>query len=178
MLSDRRPLPEEGPPYGKYYVERTGTAVNLLEALKRNKEDIASFIRSIPEDKGDFQYADGKWSTKSVIAHIIDTERMFQYRALRLSRKDPQSIEGFDEDWYAAEANTDNRSFEDLAAEFEAVRDAGIQLFSYMSDSMADYKGTANNMPLTARFAGWILVGHAVHHVGIIKERYLVEVEE
>lgn len=177
-IFEGKPDPEHIPGYARYYLERTAGFTNLLDALKRNKEEIAAFIRSVPEEKGDFQYADGKWSTRSVIAHIVDTERIFQNRALRLSRRDETPIPGFEEDRYAVHANTEGRSLEDLAREFEAVRDAGIALFSYMTDAMLDFVGTANNTPLTARGAGWIMIGHAVHHRGIIVERYLVDTEE
>jgi hypothetical protein len=177
-IFEGKPNPDHAPAYARYYFERTAGHTNLLDALRKNKEDIAAFIRSIPEEKGDFQYAEGKWSTKSVIAHIIDTERIFQGRALRFSRKDETPVPGFEEDWYADHANTDYRSFEEMAIEFEAVREAGILLFQYMTMSMLDFIGTANNNPLTARSAGWIMVGHAVHHRGIITERYLVDTEE
>jgi uncharacterized damage-inducible protein DinB len=177
-LFEGRPNPDHAPAYARYYFERTAGFTNLLDALRKNKEDIAAFIRSIPEEKADFQYADGKWSTKSVLAHITDTERIFQYRALRLSRKDETPMPGFEEDWYAHHANTDSRSLEELAIEFETVREAGIQLFQYMTPGMIDFIGTATNSPLTARSCGWILVGHSVHHRGIITERYLVDTEE
>lgn len=178
MIFEGRPRPEHAPTYAKYYFDRTIGHTNLLETLKKNKELTAAFIRSLPVDKADFQYADGKWSTKSVIAHINDTERIFQYRALRFSRKDETVLPGFEEDAYARNANTDGRNYEDLAAEFEAVRASTIQLFNHMTEPMLDFVGKCNHSVLSARSAGWIAVGHAVHHCGIIKERYLVEVEE
>jgi len=177
-IFEGRPNPEHAPTYARYYFERTAGNTQLLDTLKKNKLEIAAFIRSIPEEKIDFQYAEGKWSTKSVIAHIIDTERIFQYRALRLSRKDDSPIPGFEEDWFASQANTDCRTMENLAQEFEIVRESSIQLFHYMTMSMLDFIGTASNQPLTARGAGWIMIGHAVHHRGIITERYLVDTEE
>lgn len=177
-IFDVRPHPKHAPAYAKYYFERTAGYTDLLEALQATQTETAAFIRSIPEEKADFQYAEGKWSTKSVIAHLIDTERVFQYRALRLSRKDATEIPGFDEDWFARHANTDCRTLEDLAQEFEIVRTASIQLFQYMTMSMLDFIGSANNQPLTARSAGWIIVGHAIHHHGMIVERYLVDIEE
>ena len=177
-IFEGRPNSEHAPAYARYYFERTAGNTNLLDTLRKNKLEMAGYIRSIPEEKIDFQYAEGKWSTKSVIAHVIDTERVFQNRAFRFSRKDGTLIPGFEEDWYANHANTDFRTMEDLAQEFEIVREAGIQLFQYMTMSMLDFIGTANNQPLTARSAGWIMIGHAVHHRGIITERYLVDTEE
>lgn len=179
MIFEGRPNTEHAPTYAKYYFDRTIGETHLLEALKKNKEATADFIRSLPPEKADFQYAEGKWTTKSVIAHINDTERVFQYRALRFSRKDNTPVHGFEEDAFALNANTDSRTYQDLADEFEAIREASIQLFSYMTLPMLDFVGSANHSILSARSAGWIMVGHAVHHCGIIKERYLVvEVEE
>jgi len=178
MIFEGRPNPEHAPTYARYYFDRTAGDTNLLEALRKNKEVMASFIRSLPADKADFQYAEGKWTTKSVLAHINDTERIFQYRALRFSRFDEKPLPGFDEDDYARNANTDGRTYEDLAIEFEALRESTIQLFSHMTPAMLDFMGNCNHSILSARSAGWIIIGHAVHHIGIIKERYLVEVEE
>ena len=178
MTFEGRPNPEHAPTYAKYYFDRTIGDTHLLEALKKNKQITADFIRSLPPDKADFQYAEGKWTTKSVIAHINDTERIFQYRALRFSRKDETALPGFEEDFYASNANTDGRNYEDLAAEFEAIREASLQLFTHMTEPMLDFVGACNHSVLSARSAGWIMIGHAVHHCGIIKERYLVEVEE
>lgn len=177
-IFEGRPNPEHAPAYARYYFERTAGYTNLLDALRKNKADIAAFIRSIPEEKGDFQYAEGKWSTRSVIAHITDAERVFQYRALRFSRKDETPVPGFEEDWYATHANTEYRTLEELAQEFEAVREASIRLFDYMTMAMLDFVGTANDNPMTARNAGWMMLGHAIHHKGIITERYLVDTEE
>ena len=178
MSHNGRPNPEHAPAYAKYYFDRTAGQTDLMATLEQNGRETAAFIRSLPPDKSDFQYAEGKWTTKSVIAHINDTERVFQYRALCFSRKEPASIPGFEEDYYAANANTAGRSLEELAAEFEAIRASTISLFRYMDDEMLDFKGMANSNVLTARSAGWIIAGHAVHHMGIIKERYLVETEE
>ncbi len=178
MSLNGRPNPEHASAYAKYYFDRTAGQTDLLAALEQNGKEMAAFIRSLPADKADFQYAEGKWTTKSVIAHVNDTERVFQFRALCFSRKDTVHIPGFEEDYYAMHANTAGRTMEELAAEFEAIRAATISLFRYMTDDMLDFKGTANNNVLTARSAGWIIAGHAVHHIGIIKERYLVEVEE
>jgi uncharacterized damage-inducible protein DinB len=174
------PNPDHAPQYARYYFERALAAGDddLLAVLEQNKATVLDFIRSLPEDKAEFQYAEGKWTLKSVLAHINDTERVFQFRALNCSRRDTSPIPGFEEDHYAMNANTYGRNYEDLAQEFESIRNATISLFRYMDDRMLDFTGTANNNVISARSAGWIIVGHAIHHVGIIKERYLVESED
>lgn len=178
MILEGRPNPEHASAYATYYFNLSDRQTNLMESLIQNGLKTAAFIRSIPEDKADFQYADGKWSTKSVIAHLIDTERIFQYRALCISRKDTTELPGFDEDNYANYSPVDNRTLEDLAAEFEAVRASSIHLFRHLTSGMIDFIGIASNNPLTPRSAGWIIVGHAIHHCRIIAERYLVDTEE
>lgn len=178
MSLEGRPNPDHAPAYAKYYFDRAAGETNLIVALENNKKQMLDFIKSLPEEKADFQYAEGKWTLKSVLAHVNDTERVFQFRALNCSRKDTSPIPGFEEDHYAMNANTIVRSYEDLATEFETIRNATLSLFTYMNDTMLDFTGTANNNVISARSAGWIIVGHAVHHIGIIKERYLVETED
>lgn len=167
------PSPDHAPAYAQYYIEQAKEYTDLLEALNSSGPVTAAFIRSLPEEKGSFRYAEGKWSLKEVIAHINDTERMFLGRALRFSRHDTTPIPGFEENHYAPLARANERSFEELAAEFETIRASAISLFNYMKTDMLDFVGTANGNPLTARSAGWIVVGHATHHRRIIRERYL-----
>jgi len=173
-----RPNPEVAPAYAKYYFDRTIGQDDLLLALEKNLVETSGFIAGLPESKADFQYADEKWTLKGVILHFIETERIFQYRSLRFSRKDKTALDGFDEGWYAQNNNTDQRTLEDLQAEFIDVRKASISLFKGMTSSMLDAAGTANNSPNTARNLGWIMVGHVIHHCNIIKERYLVDTDE
>lgn len=173
-----RPNPEFAPAYAAYYFDRTIGQDDLILALQKNLDETAAFIGSLPESKADFQYADEKWALKGVILHFIETERIFQYRALRFSRKDKTALDGFDEGWYAQHNNTDQRTLRDLKSEFEDVRKSSLSLFRGMTGPMLDAIGTANNSPNTARNLGWIMVGHVIHHCNIIKERYLVDVDE
>ncbi|MGV3611770.1 MAG: DinB family protein [Fluviicola sp.] len=173
-----RPNPEFAPAYAKYYFDRTIGQEDLLSALEKDLNETANFIANLPESKADFQYADDKWTLKGVILHFIETERIFQYRALRFSRKDQTALDGFDEDWYVQHNNHDQRTLEDLRLEFTDVRKASISLFKGMTGAMLDAAGTANNTPNTPRNLGWIMVGHVIHHCNIIKERYLVDTDE
>jgi hypothetical protein len=178
MIFTGRPNPEIAPAYAKYYLDRTIGQEDLMEALIKDHQKVMDFIRQIPEDKVDFHYADDKWSLKGVLLHTIETERVFQYRALRLSRKDKTPIEGFDEGWFSQHNNTDARTLADLAEEFNCVRTSTIHLFKNITLSMLDFEGIANNAPINARNIGWIIVGHTMHHCDIIKERYLVDTDE
>jgi len=173
-----RPNPEFSPAYAKYYFDRTLGQDHLIVALEKDLDETAAFISGLPQAKADFQYADEKWTLKGVILHFIEAERIFQYRALRFSRKDKTPLDGFDEGWYAQHNNTDQRSLENLRSEFIDVRKATISLFKGMTSTMLDSIGTANNSPNTARNLGWMIVGHTIHHCNIIKERYLVDIDE
>jgi hypothetical protein len=167
------PSPEHAPAYAQYYIQQAREYADLLEALTASEPVTAAFIRSLSEEKGDFRYAEGKWSLKEVIAHINDTERIFNGRALRFSRRDATPVPGFEENEYAPLARANERSFEELAFEFETIRASTLSLFRYMTADMLDFVGMANGNPFTARSAGWVVVGHAAHHCRIIRERYL-----
>ena len=146
---------------------------DLLPFLKNRTEETLKLIGSIPPEKTEYRYASGKWTVKEVFSHIIDTERILAYRALRFSRKDATELSGFDENAYAPNSNTGNRSLQEIASEYTAVRSASIFLFSYMTPEMLDFKGKANKASNTARGLGWMIAGHDVHHCGVIRERYL-----
>ena len=145
----------------------------LLEGLEESRVAGLTFFKQIDPTKWDFSYQDGKWTIKQVLAHMLDVERIFAYRALRFSRKDKTPLPGFDEDIYALHANAENRTAESLIAEFDCVRKASIQLFTYMDGTMLTFKGVANKIEINAYDIGWVMIGHQLHHQQIIQERYL-----
>lgn len=173
-----RPNADHAASYAKYYLDQTLAYSDLLEAFEKSTTEFEQFISSIPADKADYRYADDKWSVKGVISHCIDTERIFQYRALRFSRKDETALSGFDEDLYGKNGNADSRTLADLRTEFLAVRSSSIQLFTHMSSEMLDFLAAANGSQVSPRSLGWMIIGHTVHHMNIIKVRYLVVDEE
>lgn len=173
-----RPNFEQAPVYAHYFFQLTKLEDDLEVALIKNRDSFAAFIQSIPADKVDFRYADDKWTVKGVITHCIETERVLQYRALRFSRKDTTPLEGFDENWYVEHNNHDQSSLTDLAEEFVIVRKATLTLLQRMTTPMLDFVGTANGSPNTARNVAWFILGHNIHHEGIIKQRYLVDTDE
>ncbi len=167
-----RPALEDSPVYYHYYFSIVKEE-DLFKALNNLLSSTVSFIRSIPPEKENYKYADDKWTVKQVLSHIIDTERIFIYRALRFSRKDATALPGYDENTYAPNANCEHRTLAEMAYEFELVRRSTISLFQYMTDEMLDFKGTANKATVTPRSIGWMIAGHNVHHCRIIGERYL-----
>lgn len=173
-----RPNPDYAPSYMLYYFDLTNQYTDLLEALVENRLKFLKLIQEISDTKADFQYADDKWTLKNVILHTIESERVFQYRALAFSRNDVNELPGFDENLYAEKNNHDARTLSDLAEEFDVVRLSTIALFKGMNEKMLDNQGIANGSPITPRNLGWAIVGHAMHHATIIIERYLVDFEE
>jgi len=153
--------------------------INLVEdkdivvSLQQNFEETLSFYRSISDVKWQFSYADGKWIIKEVVQHLLDTERVFAYRALCFSRKDKVKLPGFDQDEYLINSNASSRSKENIIEEYESIRNATITLFKSFSDEMLMQIGVASNNPLSVRAAGYIIVGHEKHHCNVIKNKYL-----
>lgn len=168
-----RPNNDHAPKYGVYYMDLTKEWTHLGKALVNERDNALAFFRKIPAEKSDFRYQPEKWSVKEVILHLIEAERVFQYRAFRFSRKDETALSGFDEDWYARNNNASARTFESVIEEFETVRNSTIQLFNGMDSEMLDFVGHANNAPVSPRSLGWMTIGHSYHHCQVLKERYL-----
>lgn len=161
--------------YGSYYntyISKLGE-VELLDGLKEGLADFHSFVKSIPSDKYGYRYAEGKWDLKEIIQHIIDTERVFAYRAMCISRGDQTSFPGFDENSYADHAIVEHRRMEDLIEEFDLVRKSTIALLRSLKEKELAIIGTASNTPASPRAIGFIILGHQLHHSRVFNERYL-----
>lgn len=159
-------------PFYKNYITTLGT-VNLFDVLSSSAEDLIKTIENLPEDTLIYRYQEGKWTIKELVQHIIDAERVLSYRALRFSRNDATDLPGFNEDWYVENANSNNRSINDLLNEFAIVRNATLQLFKSFSDEMFTLMGSINGSDMSVRALGFIIAGHQIHHLKIIKEKYL-----
>ncbi|NHM02000.1 DinB family protein [Flavobacterium difficile] len=158
--------------YYGYYISLNSTDDFILN-LENQLESTSLFFKSLPIDKLEYQYEVGKWTPKDILQHIIDTERIFAYRALRFARFDLTNLPGYEENDYANSANATNRTIGDLIEEYKVVRLASIHLFKSFSEKMLLNIGLANNAPASVRALGFIIAGHEIHHVTIIKERYL-----
>ena len=158
--------------YYGYYIS-LNTSENLLSNLENQLEATTSFFKSLPTEKLDYQYEAGKWTPKDILQHIIDTERIFAYRALRFARFDTINLPGYEENDYADAAHANTRTIEDLIEEYRIVKSATIYLFKSFSEKMLLNIGQANNAPASVRAIGYIIPGHEIHHINIIKVRYL-----
>ena len=162
--------------YGAFYASylaQVDPNYPLVEELEIALHRFIHFVREIPLDKFDYRYAAGKWTIKDIIQHIIDAERIFAYRAMRIARNDQTPLPGFDEDFYVANANGNTRSIQDLLTEFSTLRHSSIYLFkSFTPDAMLRL-GRASNSPISVRALGFIIIGHQNHHHKVFQERYL-----
>jgi len=168
-----RPEPSEYVPYYETYISKVPPKGNLLTVLEDQRRETQQLLASLSDVKALHRYAPGKWSIKEVVGHLMDTERVFCYRALAFGRADTNPLPGFDENAWAPTGRFDARSLKDLAAELDVVRRATIALFSGLDADALARHGTANNNPITVRALAWIIAGHERHHVAILRERYL-----
>ena len=164
--------PTEYLSFYKPYIEKAGD-LELIRALELSKESTISFFKSIDDNKWSYRYLDDKWSIKEILQHLIDSERVFAYRALRFSRNDKTNLPGFDENAYAYESNGNIRRGAELIEEYIHLRNATLSLFKSFTKEMLIYSGFANDAEMSVRAIGFVIVGHEKHHIGVIKERYL-----
>ena len=155
------------------YMSKVGE-IDLIEELEISVHRLIKFVQNIPMDKFDYVYAEGKWTIKDILQHIIDAERIFSYRALRMARRDKTPLPGFDEDDYATIANGSKRTIIDLLTELAVVRQATLSLFKTFVDDDLMQIGIASNNPISVRAIGFIIIGHQNHHQQIFSERYLL----
>ncbi|MEZ4796614.1 MAG: DinB family protein [Flavobacteriaceae bacterium] len=157
--------------YAKY-IKQVGES-NFLDSLKQSAQALNDLFVTISDDKMNHKYADGKWTIKEVLLHIIDAERVFAYRALRFARADKTNLPGFEENEYTLVSNANNRSKSSLLSEYNAQRASTIQLFSNFTNEMLLNIGIASGNPMSVRALGFVIAGHETHHCNVIKERYL-----
>ena len=171
MLLSELPTSEYNPFYHTY-VMALGD-VDLLDELRNGKQVLLSLLEEIPEEKLTYAYAEGKWTLAEALVHMLDTERIFQYRALCIARNDKSEFPGFDQEAYVPVSNANNRSKKDLIDEYVAVRDSSITLFASLDEEALKRVGVASGSKMSVRALGFITSGHQAHHVRILRERYL-----
>jgi len=146
---------------------------DLSEAFKIQFPKIENFLSGIDEEKSNFAYSPGKWTLKELMQHIIDAERIFDYRALCFTRKETISLPSFDENLYAENSNANVRSWKSLCREFINLRRSTEDMFNSFSEEMLQLKGFANNNTILVVSIGYTLIGHVYHHIKVVEERYL-----
>ncbi len=147
--------------------------LDLINAFKENWTEVNLFFSHLPEDKLLYRYEADKWNIKEVANHLIDAEKHFGYRAMRISRQDQTLVPAYDPHSFVANSNASERDIKSLLQELQTARNASISFFEGMSEEMLDREGPARDAVISVRALGFAIVGHAIHHIEIIKERYL-----
>lgn len=168
-----RPEKEEYAAYYETYVSLVAET-DIVAALENQIAALQKLFAGVSEEKENFRYAEGKWSIRELLGHLIDGERVFSYRALRISRGDQTPLAGFEENSYVAGSNFGNTELADLTAEFSSLRQSNVLLFKNLTDQMWLRTGTASDAAVSVRALAYIMVGHVSHHAHVLRERYLV----
>jgi len=166
-------LPNEYAAYYNNYLQLVSDEWTLAEELEVSVHNFIRFVQDIPMDKYNYRYAEGKWTIKDIIQHLIDTERIFSYRALRFARNDKTELPGFDETQYGLVANGSERKLQEMLTELALVRQSTIMLFKSFSNEDLLKTGIASGNSASVRALGFIIIGHQNHHIKVFKERYL-----
>ena len=172
MMTPRKPLANESSDYFKQYINLVETE-NIATALKNQLTDIEQFFKEWPTNKWDHAYAEGKWTIKELLIHMMDAERILAYRALRIARNDATSLPGFDQDEFTPYMNAANRSAESIMSEYRAVRMATIALVENLDDAASSRIGTASNAPASPLAMAFVIAGHEIHHMNVVRKKYV-----
>ncbi|WP_452599969.1 DinB family protein [Pontimicrobium sp. MEBiC01747] len=172
MMTPRKLQTNESSNYFKRYINLVETE-NIIAALKNQLTDIEQFFREWPKNKWDYAYAEEKWTIKEVLIHMMDVERILAYRALRIARNDATPLSGFDQDEFTPFMNAANRSAESIMSEYRAVRMATIALVRNLDDVALSRIGTASNAPVSPLALAFIIAGHEIHHMNVVREKYV-----
>lgn len=168
-----RPLPGDYAPYFENYIQHSSTEeADALTLLQQSLPALQDWLHSIPADKHDYAYAPGKWTVKQMLQHMIDTERVFSYRAMCMARGEQQALPGFDENEYATAANASHRTWDDLTQEMLTLRQASILLYASFTPADFAKAGTASGHRITCNALAYLLVGHVRHHIQVYAQRY------
>jgi len=171
---DLRPAEGEYAPYYKPYIARVPAEGGLLEILERQARETQELLRGLSDEAANYAYAPGKWTIKEIVGHLIDSERIFSYRALRFGRGDATELPGYEQNDYVAAGGFRERTLESLLDEFDLVRRSTVLLLGTMPLEGWTRRGVANGYDVSVRALACITAGHELHHRAILEERYLV----
>jgi uncharacterized damage-inducible protein DinB len=173
MKNIEKPLKDEYASYAEMYIGLLPDDRQVLRHLQNNLAATVDLILSLPEEKFCFRYAEGKWTIKEILVHLIDDERIYAYRALRFARRDRTKLPGFEQDAYALESRANDRGVKNILEELKIVREATVSLFNNFDENILMRKGVADGCVMSVRAIAYHIAGHELRHINIIKERYL-----
>lgn len=168
----RSPATGEFDPFYGGYLARVQHVVDPIGELTAQRERVRGILTAVPDTRGSFRYAPGKWSISGLVGHLADAERIFAYRALRIARGDRTPLAGWDEAAYAQTAQFDDRALRELIDDWTAARNSTIALVEGLPDDCWERRGTANAAEVSVRALLYIILGHVEHHLAVLAERY------
>ncbi|MFV0540746.1 MAG: DinB family protein [Aestuariibaculum sp.] len=160
-------------PYFEKYIHLVDVNTDLIEGYRIGLNNVLSFFKHVPKTKYDFAYADGKWSVKEVFQHLIDTERVFQYRCFSIVRGETKTLPGFNQDDYMVHAKATEKTMDGLIIEFEALRKNFIAFLESLNQTNLEFEGNIEGDTMSARAVAFIILGHYSWHINVLKTRYL-----
>lgn len=166
--------------YGEFYDRyiKKSRGENLFTRFRDGYKDVTELMKPLNDEQALLRYEEGKWTIKETIGHMIDTERIMDFRALTFARGDAHPLPGFDQDKYVAAANFNDTSLDDLMQRYRGVRSSTLQLFSSFTDKMLMARGTASGSEFTVRALGFVIAGHERHHLEILRDKYVVALSD
>ena len=169
-----RSLKPQATEHAEYYTKYVSLVSegDIVATLEAQTKKFVTFLRNIPEAKGSYRYAEGKWSVKEALGHVVDAERIFSYRALRFARADQTAVPGFEQDDYVRSAGHDRAKLAELIEEFELLRKANILMFKQLDEAAWTRRGIASGNEVSVRALANILAGHVEHHMKVFQEKY------
>jgi hypothetical protein len=176
MSGLERPAPTEHAEYYGRYIDLVPDG-DIVEALRDQLGETLALLQGVPEERETHRYAEGKWSIREVVGHLIDTERLFAFRALAMARSDGVDLPGMDQDEWARSSNAGERPLGDLAQEWAALRRANVHMFASMDAATGGRTGRASGYAFTVRSFPWIIAGHELWHRRLLERDYLVGAE-
>lgn len=167
-----KPVVGEYAPYTMMYIGLIPNDGRVLQHLADNLQTMIKFVHTLPEEKLAYRWAEGEWTVKEILVHIIDDERIYGYRALRSARNDTTELPGFEQDEYVRYSGANERDIENILAEYQAVRQATIAFFDSLDDASLTRAGISDGKMMSVRAAAYHIAGHELHHLNSIKENY------
>jgi len=167
-----RPSAGDYPSFAEYYLSLVPEG-DLLDIYRRQRDEMTALLKGLTDEQADYRYAEGKWSIRQVAGHLIDNERVWMYRLLRIARNDPRALISYDEQTFAAHAPHGSMPMEAIVADYVAVREAMLTLIRHLPAEAWQRSGELDGERVTALAGACFVIGHEIHHLNIIRERYL-----
>jgi uncharacterized damage-inducible protein DinB len=168
-----KPTPGQHPDWAPVYIAKVADDGRVLDFLAHGLQEIIALGAPLSEEQWNYRYAEDKWTIKEVLVHLMDVERVFSYRGLSAARGDKTSLPGFDHNAYVPASRANQRTGDDILAEYQALRAATIAFFQNLDEAALNAIGEAKDQPCTARAMVYMIAGHERHHLQILRERYL-----